>query len=301
MTKNNKHVIIYYRGLEMKLDSKYLKSLILEVIDEATRRDFLKGAAGLGGLAALGKGISSLYDDEEENPENLVDQIKDAPPLTKKDVEEMGLNPEEFNVSDPDAWKEPKAPYAIQQGKYALDQLRVTPENLEYYSVAPAASNTGDGYVYVDMGMLYDMADQDAGIAESIDVSQAFFNDWTIKRHYKYVFGQLAFWGTFKDPEDPQSRKMAPSFPIQTDEGETIQNIILPLAWTVSLEYWMERFISLEARLQQYPDNTNDILREAELTESQYYEMKARYQDVVSRVSDPTIVTNPNYNPEEEK
>ena len=285
----------------MKLNSKYLKSLILEVIDEATRRDFLKGAAGLGGLGALGKGISSLYDDEKESPESLADEIKDASPLTKKDVEEMGLNPEEFNVSDPDAWKEPKAPYATQQGKYALDQLRVTPQNLEYYSVAPAASNTGDGYAYVDMGTLYDMADQDSQIAESIDISQAFFNDWTIKRHYKYVFGQLAFWGTFRDPEDQQSRKMAPSFPIQTDEGETIQNIILPLAWTVSLEYWMERFISLEARLQQYPDNTEDILREAELTESQYYEMKTRYQDVVSRVSDPKIVTNPNYKPEEEK
>ena len=259
----------------MKLNSKYLKSLILEVIDEATRRDVLKGLAGLTGTAAVGGTLASLYNDEEEE--------SDTPDVKTDD------------------WKEPKAPYATQQGKYALDQLRVTPQNLEYYSVAPAASNTGDGYVYVDMGMLYDMADQDAGIAESIDVSQAFFNDWTIKRHYKYVFGQLAFWGTFKDPEDPQSRKMAPSFPIQTDEGETIQNIILPLAWTVSLEYWMERFISLEARLQQYPDNTNDILREAELTESQYYEMKTRYQDVVSRVSDPTIVTNPNYNPEEEK
>lgn len=259
----------------MKLDSKYLKSLILEVIDEATRRDVLKGLAGLAGTAAVGGTLASLYNDEEEEPDS---------PTVKTDD-----------------WKEPKAPYATQQGKYALDQLRITPENLEYYSVAPAASNTGDGYVYVDMGMLYDMADENSEIAESIDVSQAYFNDWTLKRHFKYVFGKLAFWGTFKDPEDPQSRKLAPSFSTRANDGETMNNIILPLAWTVSLEYWMERLIGLEARLQQYPENRKDILMEAELTEEQYLEMKARYEDVVSRVSDPAIVTNPNYKPEEEK
>ena len=293
----------------MKLNSKNLKSLILEVIDEMKRRDFLKGLAGVAGTAAIGGGLASLYDDEDDDPvasskdekESLADKSKDAPPLTQKDVEEMGLNPEEFIATDPDAWREPKAPYATQQGKYALDQLRVTPQNLEYYSVVPAASNTGDGYVYVDMGMLYDMADQDSTIAESIDVSQAYFNDWTLKRHFKYVFGQLAFWGTFKDPEDPQSRKMAPSFPGKNTYGQDTQNIILPLAWTVSLEYWMERFISLEARLQQYPENKKDILMEAELTESEYLKMKAKYQDVISRVSDPAYVTNPNYNPEEEQ
>ena len=259
----------------MKLDSKYLKSLILEVIDEATRRDFLRGAVGLAGTAAVGGTLASLYNDDEE-------EIKSP-------------------VAKTDDWKEPKAPYATQQGKYALDQLRVTPQNLEYYSVAPAASNTGDGYVYVDMGMLYDMADQDSEIANSIDVSQAYFNDWTLKRHFKYVFGQLAFWGTFKDPEDPQSRKMAPTFPGKNNYGQGINNVILPLAWTVSLEYWLERFINLEARLQQYPENRGDILLEAELTESQYIEMKEKYQDVISRVSDPAIVTNPNYNPEEEQ
>lgn len=293
----------------MKLDSKYLKSLILEVIDEATRRDFLKGAAGLTGTAAIGGTLASLYGDEdgellepeedEEDPQRL--HKISSPRMKQTDTEDTGLNPKEFPTVDEDAWKEPKAPYATQQGKYALDRLRVTPENLEYYTVAPAASNTGDGYVYIDMGMLFDMADQNPEIGEFIDKSQSYFNDWTLKRHYKYVFGQLAFWGTFKDPEDPLSRKLAPSFPIVSNEGETINNIILPLAWTVSLEYWMERFIGLEARLQQYPDNTKDILMEAELTEQQYYIMKAKYQNVVSRVSNPKIVTNPNYKPQEEK
>ena len=293
----------------MKLNSKNLKSLILEVIDEMKRRDFLKGLAGVAGTAAVGGGLASLYDDEDDDPVDSNDNEQESsqkmskissPRMKQNDTGEPEPNPE-IPIVDKGAWKEPKAPYATQQGKYALDQLRVTPQNLEYYSVVPAASNTGDGYVYVEMGMLYDMADQDSTIAESIDVSQAFFNDWTLKRHFNYVFGQLAFWGTFKDPEDPQSRKMAPSFPGKNTYGQDTQNIILPLAWTVSLEYWMERFISLEARLQQYPENEKDILMEAELTESEYLKMKAKYQDVISRVSEPAFVKNPNYNPEEEQ
>ena len=59
----------------MKLDSKYLKSVILEVIDEATRRDVLKGLAGLAGTAAVGAGLASLYNDEDEDePKSLADK-----------------------------------------------------------------------------------------------------------------------------------------------------------------------------------------------------------------------------------
>ena len=49
----------------MKLDSKYLKSLILEVIDEVTRRDFIKGAVGLGATAAAGGTIGDLRADRD--------------------------------------------------------------------------------------------------------------------------------------------------------------------------------------------------------------------------------------------
>ena len=149
------------------------------------------------------------------------------------------------------------------------------------------------------MAMLYDMLEQNPQLEETLDVGQAFFNDWSLKRHYKYVFGQLAFWGTFKDPENRQSRQMAPSFRTATGKGETIRNVILPLAWTFSLEYWLERFLNLESRLQQYPEHRKNILMEAELTIEEYYEMKTRYRDVIDRVSDPSIVTNPNYKPEE--
>ena len=63
----------------------------------------------------------------------------------------------------------------------------------------------------------------------------------------------------------------------------------------------MNRFLSLESRLQQYPNNTSDILREAGLTVDEYHDMKARYENTVSRVSNPSIVDNPNYKSKEEK
>ena len=301
----------------MKLNSKNLKSLILEVIDEMKRRDFLKGLAGVAGTAAIGGGISSLYDDDEEE-QNLKDKYKDIPIMTRQDAIDMGMNPDElfgpeskekeqFRIDQPeekqndDGWKEPKAPYTTQQGKYALDRLRVTPENLRSYTVTPAQSNTADGYVYVDMGSLYDLAEENPELIDHLDVSEAYYNDWNIKDHYEYVFGKLVFWGTFKDPNNPLSRKLAPSFPGKNIHNQDISNIILPLAWTVSLEHWMNRFLSLESRLQQYPNKTSEILDEAGLTVDEYYDMKSRYENTVSRVSNPSIVDNPNYKSKEEK
>ena len=112
-----------------------------------------------------------------------------------------------------DGWKETKAPYTAQQGKYALDRLRVTPENLEFYTVTPAQSTGAGSYVYVDIGSFYDLAEENPELIDHLDVAEAFYNDWTLKEHYEYVFGKLVFWGTFKDPNNPLSRKVAPSFP----------------------------------------------------------------------------------------
>ena len=298
----------------MKLNSKTLKSLIVEVIEEMKRRDFLKRAGGLAGTAALGY---SLYNDKEENPLSMKDKYRDAPMMTRQDAIDAGMNPDEFfppegqsyddkeqfplEPIDEDEWKEPKAPYTAQQGKYALDQLRVTPENLRFYTVAPAQSNTADSYVYVDMGSFYELAEKNPELIEHLDVAEAYYNSWNLKEHYEYVFGKLVFWGTFKDPNNPLSRKLAPSFPGKNTHKQDINNVILPLAWTVSLEYWMNRFLSLESRLQQHPNNTSDILDEAGLSVDEYYEMKARYENTVSRVSNPSIVDNPNYKSEEEK
>ena len=293
----------------MKLNSKYLKDLILEVIDEATRRDFLRGAAGLAGTAAGGAGISSLYNDDEES---IVDKYKDAPLMTRQDAIDAGMDPDEifgpegeekeqFPLENPeDAWKETKPSYTKSQGKAALDSLRVTPTNLEFYGVAPAQGSAGDAYAYVDLGTLYDMADENPKIAEALVVSEGFYSDFSIKEHFRYVFGSLTFWGTYKD-DDPNNMQLAPIIKGENIYGQTININILPLAWSASLDYWTTRFESLEARLQQYPENRKDILIEAGLNEKEYKEMKNAYINVINRLNDGAIVPNPDYQPPEEQ
>ena len=46
------------------------------------RRDFLKGLAGVAGTAAIGGGLASLYDDDEEE-QKLKDKYKDVPIMTR--------------------------------------------------------------------------------------------------------------------------------------------------------------------------------------------------------------------------
>lgn len=300
----------------MKLNSKYLKDLILEVIDEATRRDFLKGAAGVAGLAALGRGLSSLYDDEEEKPFSINDKYKDAPLMTREDAIEMGMDPrtvdelfgpereerEQFPLENPeDSWKEKPSEFTKSEGKAALDFLRTTPENLEYYHVAPAQGTAGEAYAYVDIGTIYDAADENSELADAVLKVEGFYSDWTIKEEFSYVFGSLTFWGTYKDPSNPNSTKMAPTIDGKDYWNRDIKINLLPLAWSVSLEHWTTRFSSLVARLEQYPDKRKEILREADLSESEYEDMYARYLNVIDAMGSGATVENPNYQPPEEQ
>ena len=296
----------------MKLNSKYLKELILEVIDEATRRDFLKGAAGVAGLAALGK----LFDDEEEKPFNINDRYKDAPMMTRQDAIDAGMNPDEFfppegQEFDPDKqfplenpeddWKEKPSEFSKEEGKAALDFLRTTPENLEYYHVAPAQGTAGEAYAYVDIGTIYDAADQNSELAEAVLKVEGFYSDWSMKEEYRYIFGSLTFWGTYKDPENPNSTKMSPTIDGKDYWNRDIKISLLPLAWSVSLEHWTTRFSSLVARLEQYPNKRKEILREADLSESEYEDMYARYLNVIDAMGSGATVDNPNYQPPEEQ
>lgn len=294
----------------MKLNSKTLKSLIVEVIEEMKRRDFLKGSAALAGAAALGYNL--FDDDEEEKPLSMKDKYKDAPLMTRQDAIDAGMNPDEFfppegeekeqfPLENPEeSWKEKPATYTKSEGKYALDKLRFTPENLEFYGVAPSQDALGDYMAYVDIGMVYDMADENPDIAEAIVVSEGFYSDFTIKEQFKYVFGSKAFWGTYRDEDNPNSRKLMPSIKIKDNDGNPANLSILPVAWTVSLDHWTVRFEDLMARLQQYPDKRKEILSEAGLTEQEYKQMKAKYDDVTTRMGKGAIVANPNYQPEEQ-
>ena len=267
----------------MKLDSKYLKSLILEVIDEATRRDFLRGAAGLAATAALGRGVSDVYADDGS--------FEGGRRITTKDPEgelEIDQSLKEIPVSK-------------EEGKIALDKLRTTPD-MEYYTVAPVQdSTTGVSYAYVDMNAIYDEADQIPELDQALTDAESFYEDWTIMQMYKYVFGQLAFWGTFRDESDTQSRQMTKTVPSKDYWDRDVNVKLLPVAWTVSLEILMNRIMLLDAKLQQYPNDFDQTLAKEGLTAKEYAELKQSYAQLLNAINNSATIQNPNYKPEEKK
>jgi len=249
----------------MKLNSKYLKELILEVLDEATRRDFLKGTVGLAGLAATG-GLSDSYADE--GPALEIDQSLSDIPVSKE------------------------------EGKKALDRLRQTPD-MEYYTVAPVQDSiTGIPYAYVDMNALYDEADQIPELDMAISDAEAFYQDWTVVQIYKYVFGQLAFWGTFRDENDPLNRQMTKTVPSNDRWGRDVDVQLLPVAWTVSMDIWMTKMNLLEAKLKQYPEQRAQILASQGMSEVEYAELKENYNQLLNSINNSPTIHNPNYKQE---
>ena len=230
----------------MKLNSKYLKDLILEVIDEATRRDFLKSVAGLGTIATIGGRAADASADGGRFPGGK--RIK--------------------TVSDDDSSVELslRQPISKQEGKIALDKLRVTPD-MEYYTVAPVQDSvTNVPYAYVDMNAIYDEADQIPELDQAISDAEAFYQDFTILQHYNYVFGQLAFWGTFKDENNPQSRQMTKTVGSKDPWERDVDIKILPAAWTVSLDVLLNRILLLNSKIQQYPSEKRKLLSDEGMT-----------------------------------
>tara|TARA_B100000035_G_C20993574_1_gene551393 strand:+ start:355 stop:1149 length:795 start_codon:yes stop_codon:yes gene_type:complete len=263
----------------MKLNSKYLKELILEVIDEATRRDFLRGAVGLGATAALGGKVTDASADGGSFPGGQ--RIR--------------------TVSDEDVSIEQslRAPISKQQGKIALDKLRVTPD-MEYYTVAPVQDSvTNVPYAYVDMNAIYDEADQIPELDQAISEAEAFYQDFTILQHYNYVFGQLAFWGTFKDESDPRNMQMTKTVKSKDPWERDVDVKILPAAWTVSLDVLLNRILLLNSKIQQYPMEKRNLLAEEGLTLTEYEEMMQSYNQLINNMNNAAFIQNPNYKPEE--
>ena len=262
----------------MKLSSKYLKELILEVIDEATRRDFLRGAVGLGATAALGGKITDASADGGHFPGGQ--RIR--------------------TVSDDNSNIELslRQPISKQEGKIALDKLRITPD-MEYYTVAPVQDSvTNVPYAYVDMNAIYDEADQIPELDQAISDAEAFYQDFTIMQHYNYVFGQLAFWGTFRDENNPQSRQMTKTVGSKDAWERDVDIKILPAAWTVSLDVLLNRILILNAKIQQYPMQKIKLLSDEGLTLSEYEEMMQSYYQLINNMNNPAYIQNPNYKPE---
>ena len=212
----------------MKLDKKYLKNLINEVLDEATKRDFLKGAFGLGTMGALGAKVSDL-------------NVAMAPAFDKA----MGVD-----------------------------------------------------YAYVSMPMIDEFYGNDPEMSMDIEDVEYFYDTWTSTQIYKYVFGQLAFWGTYRDEDDVMSRQMAPTVPSTDQWDRPTEMPILPLAWTVSMEVFLERFLQLELNLKQNPEMREYILMKEGLTEDRYDEMKKNYEGLLKSTNSGGFIRNPNHKKE---
>jgi hypothetical protein len=264
----------------MKLNSLTLKKLILEVMEEATRRDFLKGMVGLGATAALGGKISDLNVGEDET---------DFGPFKPVSPASMGVAKKSATLT----------PSMKEAGKEALDSLRSTPD-VEFYTVAPAQDPTfGGSYAYVDMNSIYDEADKSIDLDIAVEDAELFYEDWTVMQVYKYVFGQLAFWGTFRDESNAQSRKMTKTVSTTDSLGQEVKVKLLPLAWTVSLDIFMQKMLLLDSKLQQYPNNRKEILMQEGMTEEEYKIVKEKYDDLLKTLNNPAYIPNPDYEPQE--
>lgn len=266
----------------MKLNSVELKKLILEVMEEATRREFLRGLAGAGASAALG---ADAFADEGDGFEGA--SVYGLGGSTARDQEIQATST--------------KPPVPAGEAKAAMDALRYVPHR-EYYSVAPAAdAATGQAYAYVDIGGLWEEMDNSLTMGNTPEVAREFYNGWTLKQIYKYVFGQLAFWGTELSP-DPNNMKMAPTIKSQDRWDRDINVKILPLAWTISLDVWMEQMLQVESdiRSARSQEEVDQILQREQLTEQEYQEMLNAYNQVMSSLDRGAAIFNPSYTPEDQ-
>ena len=259
----------------MKLNREYLENLINEVLDEATRRDFLKGALGLGAMGAMGAKVSDLNVGEDEK----------MAAMSEEDKENLFRRGSEIPVSSSEA-------------KQALDKLRIVPD-LEFYAIAPAFDKAmGVRYAYASQPMIDEFYGNDPEISMGIEDVEYFYDRWTSTQVYKYVFGQLAFWGTYRDETDAMSRQMAPTVPSTDHWNRPTEMPILPLAWTVSMEVFFERFLQLEQNLQQHPEMREYILLKEGLTEARYDEMKKNYEELLEVTNSGGFIQNPNHKKE---
>ena len=259
----------------MKLNREYLENLINEVLDEATRRDFLKGALGLGAMGAMGAKVSDLNVGEGEK----------MAAMSEEDKENLFRRGSEIPVSSSEA-------------KQALDKLRIVPD-LEFYAIAPAFDKAmGVRYAYASQPMIDEFYGNDPEISMGIEDVEYFYDRWTSTQVYKYVFGQLAFWGTYRDETDAMSRQMAPTVPSTDHWNRPTEMPILPLAWTVSMEVFFERFLQLEQNLQQHPEMREYILLKEGLTEARYDEMKKNYEELLEVTNSGGFIQNPNHKKE---
>jgi hypothetical protein len=91
---------------------------------------------------------------------------------------------------------------------------------------------------------------------------------------------------------------MAPTVPSTDQWDRPIEMPILPLAWTVSMEVFLERFLQLELNLEQNPEMREYILMKEGLTEDRYDEMKKNYEELLEVTNSGGFIQNPNHKKE---
>ena len=249
----------------MKLTSKTLKKYIVEVIDEATRRDMLTGLGALGAATAIG-GIGLLGDDEADVEEEAIEkekeenQKRDASFKAMKEQARQNFNALMFNIDDPSIWV-----------------------------VAP----TSRLMAYVPMEHVYEYMDKDLDLFIKADSAEDFFSTWRIGEIYRYLFGHLNFWGNAKRKDSSDQRVF---WRITTDDGRGNQVRLekLPTSWTVVLNVWLDRMLPFVSKLEETSGRQRELLlaKNSVSSEKELNKMIETYNNTIAAFSKPRYLDN---------
>lgn len=248
----------------MKLDSNYLKALIFEVIDEATRRDFLKKSGALAGLAAVG-GLANPYETSKKS--EYFDSI---------------IGREESPGS-----------------KQALLSFQFVPD-LPYYVQAPAKDTPEKNYFYVRLKDLLTLVDRNPDIYANVELAMSRYFYWSPMDLHDHIFGQLTTWANEVDP-DPMSRKLTKTIPAKNNITGEMSNIrLLPLSWTLALQAFinkMERILSMIESAKTNSDK-HRVLLYLNTSREDWEQLQVLYENLLIQMESEPYIVNPNYGKE---
>ena len=245
----------------MKLNSNILKNMILEVLDEATRRDFLKKSGALAGLAAVG-GLTDSYETSKKS--EFFDSI---------------IGREESPGS-----------------RQALLSFQFVP-NLPYYVQAPAEDTPGKNYFYVRLKDLLVLVDRNPEFYTDVDYAMSRYHYWSPMDLHNHIFGELTTWANEVGP-DPMSMKLTKTIPAknnQTGEMESIR--LLPLSWTLALQAFivkMEKILSMMEDAKTKSDGYRTLLY-WNTSREDWKLLQTLYENILAQMQTEPYIINPNY------
>ena len=245
----------------MKLTSKTLKKYIVEVIEEATRRELMFAGATAATMTAL---LSIPIKADMEKRARIKARIKE---LSKEDKEEFDRRKKQAHDD--------------------LNDLMITIPDPNVWAVAPTAMLGA----FVPLENIMDYVDQHIELFGIIDRIPDFFRDWTVGSMYRYLFGSQNFWGTAQR-QDSGDQRVYWRITTTTSDGKEVKVNKIPLAWTVVLDHWTSRFLLFKNAYEQAAeDQKEDLLRVNGIDSVQDYEiMKQTYENTISTFNDPRFI-----------